>query len=189
MGANFRFGKNREGDASTLKKLGVAENIQITIVDIIEDSQGRMSSSRIRNALKAGDIETTKKLLGRSYNFRGTVVKGKGIGKGLGWPTANLNVDGRKLLPSPGVYAVLAREADKESFEPAVMNLGLQPTINPNSPSATEVHILNKTVNLDGKELVIEPVKKLREQIKFETLKDLSDQIKKDAEIATSILT
>ncbi|WP_269623291.1 bifunctional riboflavin kinase/FAD synthetase [Prochlorococcus marinus] len=189
VGANFRFGKNREGDPSTLLELGKDANIKITVVEILKDQKGRMSSSRIRAALKAGDLKMTKELLGRPYRFQGEVVSGKGLGKQIGWPTANLRVDGRKLLPGPGVYAVLAKESSMKSFSPAVMNLGTQPTIDPNTPSATEVHLLNKEINLKGKELTVEPVKKLRIQKKFESIQALSNQIQLDAKLALSILT
>ena len=80
-------------------------------------------------------------------------------------------------------------ELNSENFLPAVMNLGPQPTVDPNAPSATEVHILNKQLNLEGKELIIEPIKKIRTQKKFASLEDLSNQIKLDAEIAISILS
>ncbi|KGG16299.1 MULTISPECIES: bifunctional riboflavin kinase/FAD synthetase [unclassified Prochlorococcus] len=189
IGANFRFGKDREGDNSTLIKLGKRSNVEIIVVEIIEDSKGRMSSSRIRSALKAGDLKTTNNLLGRPYVFRGAVVQGKGIGKEIGWPTANLQVDARKLLPSPGVYAVLAKEVNNEDFIPAVMNLGSQPTIDPRAPSATEVHFLNQNIDLKGKELIVKPVERIRDQKKFPTLDDLSNQIKLDAKMAISILT
>ncbi len=188
VGANFRFGKGRDGDTSTLVDLGKSSGITITVVDIIEDEKGRMSSSRIRSALKQGDLKTTNYLLNRDYTFSGYVVPGKGLGKKLGWPTANLQVDCRKLIPGPGVYAVLAKEVNM-NYSPAVMNLGSQPTIDPKAPSATEVHILNKKVNLEGKELIIKPIKRIRSQKKFESLEDLSNQIKIDAEMAISILT
>ena len=106
----------------------------------------------------------------------------------LARPTANLQVDSRKLIPGPGVYAVLARE-ENMSFVPALMNLGSQPTIDPKAPSATEIHILNKEVNLEGKELIIKPIERIRSQKKFESLEDLSNQIKLDAKLAISILT
>ncbi|AAQ00391.1 Riboflavin kinase [Prochlorococcus marinus str. SS2] len=189
VGANFRFGKNREGDSDKLIELGEKANIKVRVLEIIEDNQGRMSSSRIREALKDGDIKLTNSLLGRAYSFGGKVVPGKGIGRKLGWPTANLEIDGSKLLPGQGVYAVMTRASDEKSFSPAIMNLGPQPTINPHAPSATEVHVLNKQVNLKGKDLIVEPVERIRTQKKFTTLKDLSNQIELDARKAISILT
>tara|TARA_Y100001968_G_scaffold294286_1_gene300761 strand:+ start:399 stop:1313 length:915 start_codon:yes stop_codon:yes gene_type:complete len=188
IGANFRFGRNREGDASTLREVGKSLGIEVIVVPIIEDNAGRMSSSRIRSALGAGDLKEAKSLLGRSYSFHGRVIKGKGIGKGIGWPTANLEVNGRKFLPALGVYAAWAMEANGSKGYPAVMNLGPQPTIDPNSPSAVEVHFLDQEINLLNKELVIEPVQKLRDQIKFDNLQELSKQIKIDADLSRTIL-
>ena len=115
--------------------------------------------------------------------------KGKGLGKTIGWPTANLKLDGRKFLPSLGVYAAWASIANRQERFSAVMNLGPQPTIDPNSSSVVEVHLLNKEINLLGKELIIEPVQRLRLQKKFENIEELSKQINSDAILAKDILT
>ncbi len=189
VGENFRFGRNREGDISTLKKIGASIGIKISIIPILEDENGRLSSSRIRKALNEGDLTQAKNLLNRPYTFRGTVEKGKGLGKKIGWPTANLKIDGRKFLPSLGVYAAWAAIANKKERFSAVMNLGPQPTINPNSSSAVEVHLIDKNINLLGKELIIEPVQRIRIQKKFENFEALSKQISLDAELAKEILT
>ena len=188
VGENFRFGKNREGDSSILKIIGESLGIEVNIVPIIKDKEGRMSSSRIRSALSAGDLQTAKKLLGRSYSFQGVVIKGKGLGKQLGWPTANLEINGRKFLPGLGVYAAWAMEMNSLKKYPAVMNLGPQPTIDPNSPSAVEVHLIDQEIDLLGKKLIIEPVKKLRGQKKFSDVSELSKQIGIDSNIAQTIL-
>ncbi len=188
VGENFRFGKNRKGDPFILQSLCKKEDIQLAIVPILEDHFGRMSSSRIRKALKQGDLITTKTLLGRAYTFRGLVTPGKGIGKKIGWPTANLQVDGRKLLPALGVYAAWAKKSSEGKFFPAVMNLGPQPTIDPAAPSSVEVHILNQVIDLQGEELIIEPIKILRGQKKFQSFEELSQQISFDANQADSIL-
>ncbi|KGG12018.1 MULTISPECIES: bifunctional riboflavin kinase/FAD synthetase [Prochlorococcus] len=188
IGANFRFGHNREGDANTLEELCAKKSIDLSVIPILEDIQGRMSSSRIRSELKKGDLKATQSLLGRAYNFRGLVIPGKGLGSKLGWPTANLRVDGRKLLPDIGVYAAWAKESDKDITFPAVMNLGPQPTIDPNAPSAVEVHLIGQEINLEGKELVVEPIERIRKQIKFKDLESLSKQITHDAKQAEMIL-
>ena len=189
VGENFRFGRNREGDISTLKKIGASLGIKISIIPILEDHHGRLSSSRIRKALNDGDLKEAKYLLNRPYTFRGTVESGKGLGKKIGWPTANLRIDGRKFLPSLGVYAAWAAISNKKERFPAVMNLGPQPTIDPNSSSAVEVHLLDKKINLLGKELTIEPVQRLRLQKKFENIEALSKQINLDAKLTKEILT
>ena len=189
VGENFRFGRNREGDISTLKKIGASLGIKISIIPILEDNHGRLSSSRIRKALKEGDLKHAKYLLQRPYTFRGTVEKGRGLGKRIGWPTANLKIDGRKFLPSLGVYAAWASIANKNERFSAVMNMGPQPTIDPNSSSAVEVHLLEKEIDLLGQELIIEPVHRIRLQKKFESIEALSKQINLDAILAKEILT
>ncbi|WP_320667154.1 bifunctional riboflavin kinase/FAD synthetase [Prochlorococcus sp. MIT 1307] len=188
VGANFRFGKNREGDVFTLEKIGATAGIKVSVVPILEDNEGRMSSSRIRSALNKGELKTAQKLMGRAYRFRGSVVSGRGIGRGIGWPTANLQVDGRKFLPGQGVYAAWAWKPNKDNAFSAVMNLGPQPTVDPTAPSAVEVHLLDKDLDLTGQELIVEPVQKLRSQKQFTNLVELSAQIGRDAKLAKTIL-
>ena len=188
VGENFRFGRNREGDYLTLKAISKPLGIKVNVIPIIEDKNGRMSSSRIRAALNSGDLNAAKALLGRSYNFRGVVIKGKGLGRKLGWPTANLQVNGRKFLPQEGVYAAFAIESQTSIKYPAVMNLGPQPTIDPSSPSAVEVHLISQSLDLLGKELIIEPIEKLRDQKKFSNVEELIKQISLDSDKAKNIL-
>ena len=188
VGENFRFGRNREGDISTLKRIGASLGIKVSIVPILEDVNGRLSSSRIRKALNEGDLKHAKYLLKRPYTFMGMVEKGRGLGKTIGWPTANLKIDGRKFLPTLGVYAAWASIANKKERFSAVMNMGPQPTIDPNSLSAVEVHLLDKEINLIGQELIIEPVQRIRLQQKFESIEALSKQISLDAILAKEIL-
>ena len=188
VGENFRFGKNRKGDADSLKKLGAALGIEVSVVPIFEDESGRMSSSRIRSALNKGELAIAKTLKGRAYRFRGKVKSGRGLGRKLGWPTANLEVNGRKFLPGLGVYAAWAWRKNIDTPFSAIMNLGPQPTIDPSAPSAVEVHLLNQNIDLVGEELLVEPVQKLRSQKQFESLECLSNQIDLDAKSAKSIL-
>ena len=188
VGENFRFGRNREGDISTLKRIGASLGIKVSIVPILEDVNGRLSSSRIRKALNEGDLKHAKYLLKRPYTFMGIVEKGRGLGKTIGWPTANLKIDGRKFLPTLGVYAAWASIANKKERFSAVMNMGPQPTIDPNSLSAVEVHLLDQEINLIGQELIIEPVQRIRLQQKFESIEALSKHIILDALLAKEIL-
>jgi len=188
VGANFRFGRNREGDTNTLQRFAAAAGIEVMVLPILEDTEGRMSSSRIRSALSEGDLHTAKTLMGRPYRFRGRVVRGRGLGRKMGWPTANLQVDGRKFLPGLGVYAAWAYVDNEAAAFPAVMNLGPQPTVDPTSPSAVEVHLLDQQLDLEGRELLIEPVQRLRGQQRFANFEELSKQIGHDAELARSSL-
>ena len=188
VGENFRFGYKRSGDINTIKKTIQNKNIKLNIVPLLKDKEGRISSSRVRKLLSQSNLLQAKALLKRPYSFSGKVVKGKGIGKTIGYPTANLEIDGRKFLPGEGVYAAWTRELKSGNQFPSVMNLGPQPTINPLSPSAVEVHIIDKNINLYGLELFVEPIKMIRTQIKFSNIKELSYQIAKDKELAKIIL-
>ena len=163
-------------------------DIKLKITPILEDKEGRISSSRIRDLLEKSDLKNAFKILNRPYSFNGKVVKGKGIGKSIGWPTANLEIDGRKFLPGEGVYASWTTIENSNKKIESVMNLGSQPTINPLLPSAVEVHLINKDIDLYGLNLSVEPVEKLRSQIKFENIDQLSNQIKKDRDYALKFL-
>jgi len=194
VGDNFRFGAGRSGDAADLARLGERHGIAVTVLPMLFDGPERVSSSRIRRALAAGRIAEARRLLERPYRFSGRVVGGRGLGRQLGWPTANLQVDGRKFLPLEGVYAALAW---LESGEPgvacgepmaAVMNLGPQPTVDPLAPSAVEVHLLDRQIELEGRQLRVEPVQLLRQQQRFASLEALSAQIGADAAAARRLL-
>ena len=187
VGENFRFGYKRQGDINTIKELIKNNNIQLNIVSLLEDQYGRISSSRVRELLLNCDLENAKTLLQRPYNFSGSVVKGKGLGKEIGFPTANLEIDGRKFLPGEGVYAAWTSTEGSKVKMPSVMNLGPQPTINPLSPSAVEVHLIDQNINLYDLKLTIQPIKKIRSQIKFLNLNELSKQINKDRDTAKDI--
>jgi riboflavin kinase/FMN adenylyltransferase len=194
VGENFRFGAGRSGGVQDLQRLGEALGIAVEVVPILADGEGRLSSSRIRAALAGGDLAAAARLLERPYRFRGRVVRGRGLGRTLGWPTANLQVDGRKFLPLEGVYAARAWLVEAETGAPpqpamaAVMNLGPQPTVDPLAPSAVEVHLLDRSLELDGLSLLVEPVALLRRQCRFESLEALSAQIGADAAEARRLL-
>ena len=186
VGENFRFGKGRSGDTAALIALGQRYGLAVEVLPMLWDGPERVSSSRIRRALAAGDLEEARRLLERPYRFSGQVVQGRGLGRKLGWPTANLQVDGRKFLPLEGVYAAMASVAGAPPV-PAVMNLGPQPTVDPMAPSAVEVHLLDRSMELVGQELRIEPLKLLRTQCAFTNVQALSAQIGADAEAARKL--
>ena len=188
VGANFRFGFKRSGDVNTIREITKDLNINLKIVSILEDNEGRISSSRIRELLKNGNLNKVSKMLNRPYSFSGKVIRGKGVGRTIGFPTANLEIDGRKFLPGEGVYAAWTTINNNPEKIPSIMNLGLQPTINPLSPSAAEIHLIYKKINLYDMNLTIEPVEKIRSQIKFSNINELSLQISKDRAISMKIL-
>ena len=186
VGENFRFGQGRSGDAEALRRIGAAHGMAVQVLPMLADSQERLSSSRIRRALAAADLTQAAQLLGRPYRFGGRVVRGRGLGRQLGWPTANLQVDGRKVLPQEGVYAAWVWHRGERLA--GVMNLGPQPTVDPTAPSAVEVHLLRRQLQLDGAELQVEPVALLRHQQRFESLDGLVAQIGADADRAEALL-
>jgi riboflavin kinase/FMN adenylyltransferase len=196
VGENFRFGAQRAGDAADLVRLGRCQQMRVTVVPMLHDDQGRVSSSRIRLALAEGRIATAEALLGRPYRFAGQVVKGRGLARQLGWPTANLEVGAGKFLPMEGVYASLVWMGDRSCGDhgiqrpgdlagqplASVMNLGRQPTVDPEAPSMPEVHVLDQEVDLQGREVLVQPLRWLRGQHRFANLADLSSQIARDVE-------
>ena len=187
VGANFKFGYRRSGDINTIKDIIKDTDIKLKISAILEDKDGRISSSRIRDLLQKSELKKAFEILKRPYSFNGNVVQGKGIGKSIGWPTANLEIDGRKFLPGQGVYAAWTTIENSTQKIASVMNLGSQPTINPLLPSGVEVHLINEDINLYGLNLSVEPVEKLRSQVQFENVDQLSNQIKKDRDKALKI--
>ncbi|QPN58634.1 bifunctional riboflavin kinase/FAD synthetase [Synechococcus sp. CBW1002] len=188
VGDNFRFGAGRRGDAQDLARIAAGHGVAVAVLPMLWDGSERVSSSRIRRALAAGELDEARRLLDRPYRFCGQVGSGRGLGRTLGWPTANLQVDGRKFLPAEGVYAAWAwvNEAPREAMA-AVMNLGPQPTVDPQAPSAVEVHLLDRQLNLNGLALTVEPLRLLRSQCRFSGLDELVAQIGRDADQARQI--
>jgi riboflavin kinase/FMN adenylyltransferase len=189
VGENFRFGAGRCGSAADLERIGAGLGKEGIVLPMLWDGPERVSSSRIRRALAVGDLAEAGRLLERPYRFSGRVVAGRGLGRGLGWPTANLQVDGRKFLPGEGVYAVWVwRGGDPAAPMAGVMNLGPQPTVDPLAPSAVEVHLLDRDLKLVGATLTVEPVRFLRGQQRCSGLDELSARIAADAAAAAVIL-
>jgi riboflavin kinase/FMN adenylyltransferase len=196
VGETFRFGAQRAGDATELVRLGQRHQLRVTVVPTLHDAVGRVSSSRIRRALGEGRLADAEALLGRPYRFTGQVVTGRGLARQLGWPTANLEVSAGKFLPMEGVYASLVwigresgpdpgegrPEASREGPLAAVMNLGRQPTVDPSSPSLPEVHLLDREVDLQDRQLLVQPLRWLRGQRRFASLAELATQIGRDVE-------
>ena len=189
VGENFRFGVDRRGNAHDLARVAGSHGVEVSVVPMVCDGAERVSSSRIRRALATGRIAEAQRLLDRPYRFSGYVVRGKGMGRRLGWPTANLEVDGRKFLPKEGVYAARAWiNGPNGTFMAAVMNLGPQPTMGPVTVSTVEVHLIERQIDLYGSLLTIEPVELLRDQQKFDELESLTSQIALDALQAANLL-
>ena len=145
-----------------------------------------ISSTRIREAIRAGQLDTASRMLGRPCSLAGPVVRGDQIGRQLGFPTANLDVSGL-VLPPNGVYAVHARIEDRE--HPAVLNIGLRPTLRDAALQLrVETHLLDFEGDLYGAELELSFVARLRDEQKFPSLQALKEQIARDVQAARARL-
>jgi riboflavin kinase/FMN adenylyltransferase len=177
VGHDFRFGSRRAGTADDLRALGVP----VHALPALTDEEGVVSSSRIRELLGAGDVAGAARLLGHEHEVEGTVVQGERRGRTLGFPTANVEVDGG-LLPADGVYAVRAEGAA------GVANLGTRPTF-AGTGRRLEVHLLDYQGDLYGKRLVVAFVARIRGEKRFESLDGLREAIAADAETARRIVS
>jgi riboflavin kinase/FMN adenylyltransferase len=181
VGENFRFGKNREGDIALLFRLASGYNLKVHSIPPVTKEDMIVSSSLIRNYLKEGKLEKANVLLGRFYEVAGKVIKGKSRGKSLGFPTANIKTE-NEIIPQ-GVF-ISTTGIGPETFS-SLTNVGRCPTFNQKETNI-ESYIINLNKDIYGKKIRIHFLKKIRDEIKFKTQAELSQQIKKDLELAKS---
>jgi len=178
VGVNFSFGHKRSGNVELLRRVGAELNFTVHGMAAVSLDGKTVSSTRIREAIVAGKLDSASQMLGRAYSLSGEVVRGDGLGRQLGFPTANLDTDGL-VLPPKGVYAVRAQLPDRSHR--AVLNIGLRPTLqDPRPRLQVEAHLLDFSGDLYGKMLEIVFVDKLRNESKFSSMQELRDQIAKD---------
>ena len=182
IGYNHHFGRNREGSFEHLKEFSPLYGFEVEEIPAQLLDEVSVSSTKIRKALLEGDVSKVYHYLGYHYPLRGTVVKGKEIGRTIGFPTANLMVkDSTKLIPKDGVYAVKVFCKNQEFH--GMMNIGKNPTLGINERSL-EVHIFNFDDDLYGEQLNVNFVEHLREEMTFDTLDALQAQLLLDKELA-----
>ena len=186
VGEDWRFGHNRSGDATFLKNEAILRDFRLEAVAPVMHQGERISSTRIRQAIRDGNLVAAEQMLGRPYTITSRVVEGRKIGRTLDFPTANL-ATGDAQLPPDGVWAVWADIAGGRKLA-GVANLGMRPTVDGNTRSL-EVHLFGFSEDLYGKELEIRFEKHLRPEIKFPSLEALRLQIQKDAQEATEYLS
>jgi riboflavin kinase / FMN adenylyltransferase len=182
VGEDFRFGNQRAGLATDLVQLTADIGITTRIAPLEQNDESRISSSRIRAALLAADLQLTQALLGRAYSIVGTVINGQEIGRSIGFPTANLKYPPEKFLPRQGVYCVRVDTAAQQQL-PGVMNIGKRPTVN-GVNTTIEVHLLDWDGNLYEQQLTIYLHQFLRSEQKFPDLTALTNQIQADCDTA-----
>lgn len=186
IGYDHHFGINRSGNIELLEEYAQIFKYKVEQIskETIEDID--ISSTKIRNALLSGKIETGEQLLGHPYKLSGYVIKGKQIGRTIGFPTANLQLGvDYKLIPKTGVYAVYVKVRN-ESYK-GMLNIGYRPTVE-GDEKTIEVHLLDFNQDIYGEELEIQLVKRLRDETKFANLDELKAQINKDKTAVLSFL-
>lgn len=184
VGGNFGFGKGRAGKAADLEGFGKRFGFETTIVPPVNLDGVPVSSTRVRAAVQAGDVELAARLLGRPFRLRGSIVHGAARGAGLGFPTANIAPD-KDLLPGKGVYACWAT-LDRTRI-PAVTNVGIKPTFG-GEALTIEAFLLDFHQEVYGHLLDLSFVARLRDEKKFPGIDALKEQIARDVEKARSIL-
>ena len=188
VGPDFSLGRRKEGNVARLRELGQEMGYELFVLQPVVDlanGQAAISSSRIRRLLHEGQVEQVADMLGRYFSISGEVVTGAHRGRGLGFPTANLQVRGERALPANGVYAVYAVFGDMHY--PAVANVGVRPSFD-SGPRTIETHILDFDQDIYGCDLKVEFVARLRDEKRFATPDGLIAQVRQDSQTARAIL-
>ena len=179
IGYDHQFGKNREGNIQFLKEICEVYGFDVIEIPAQDIDAVNVSSTKIRNAILDGDITKANEYLGEKFELTGTIVHGQAIGKTIGFPTANIQVNSAlKLIPGNGVYAVDVRVKDSHYF--GMLNIGNRPTINENADRTIEVHILDFSGEIYAEEITVKFIDKLRDEKQFIDLQELQNQLKED---------
>jgi riboflavin kinase/FMN adenylyltransferase len=188
IGYDHHFGKGRDGDFELLQNMGDKYNFTVTLISEYSVDGETISSTKIRNALLAGDVVKAGKMLGRNYSFKGTVVRGDGRGRKLGFPTANLSVDSEdKLIPAKGIYAAECVVENEKHY--GLLSLGSRPTFHDDGRIVPEFYIFDFDRDIYDEEMKVEMVEKIRDEEKFNSVEDLVNQMKNDEVVGRKILS
>ncbi len=186
VGDDFRFGKGREGDIHALERAGRAHGFEVASMETFAVGRERVSSTRIRQALTEGDLETARRLLGRPYRICGRVAHGDERGRTIGFPTANIDLH-RRVSPLRGVFAVRVYGLGDEPL-PGVANIGTRPTVSGDTRYLLEVHLFDFDRRIYGAHVEVEFRRKLRDEQRFDSFEALRQQIEHDAQAARACL-
>ena len=187
VGYDHHFGRNREGNLELLHEFSQTFDFGVEVISALDVEEVNVSSTKIRRSIGEGNIHLANDYLGYRYSFTGKVIKGEQRGRLLGFNTANIEVSSElKIIPSFGVYAV--NVLLKGKIYRGMLNIGMNPTFNNNDDTHIEVHILDFDLDIYGEILTIELVKKLRDEIKFNSKEDLVQQLSKDRRITIKTL-
>jgi len=180
IGYDFKLGKGRSGDFSTLHQIGLEDGFSVEQVSPLMLGGSPVSSTRLRSIIESGNMQLARTMLGRPHCFTGMVIRGQGRGTGLGFPTANVAVPG-VLLPPDGVYATFVTHRGK--VYRAVTNIGCNPTFH-GSQRTVESFLLDCNLNLYGEEIMLSFLARLRGEHRFSSSAELTAQVKRDIEEA-----
>ena len=186
IGYDHHFGKNRSANIKDLKEFAKLYDFKVEEISAQDLEDVTVSSTKIRNALDNGKVALANSFLGYNYFITGTVVKGKGLGRTIDFPTANIHIkESYKLIPNDGVYVVKSKIKDKTVY--GMMNIGTNPTVGGKTRSI-EVHFLNYNKDLYNEDLKIEFLKRLRSEQNFKNLEALKTQLRKDKNSALAYI-
>lgn len=186
IGYDHRFGRNRNADINDLKGFGEIYGFEVEEISAQDIDDVAVSSTKIRNALNEGNITKANAYLGYNFIITGTVTKGKGLGRQLGFPTANISVkENYKLIPKQGSYIVKSNIEGATTY--GMMNIGMNPTVN-GEKETIEVNFFNFSKDIYNQSIQIQLLKRIRDEEKFESVEELKSQLKKDKEIALTYI-
>lgn len=187
IGYDFALGKGREGNATRLTEIGSELGYAVDVIPALSDESGVISSTEIRKLIKIGNVAEAARLLGHPYSLHGPVIHGDGRGRTINVPTANIAYSHEKMIPAKGIYACWAYLNDQKYC--AAINIGTNPTFTPDKQTPNvEAYLLDFKRELYGEDLRLEFVSRLRDELKFDSVEELLEQIWKDIENTKSIL-
>ncbi|HWU75896.1 MAG TPA: bifunctional riboflavin kinase/FAD synthetase [Rhodanobacter sp.] len=187
VGGDFRFGHKRGGDVALLERMGAELGFSACTMPVIQLNGTRVSASRVRGLLAAGEFSGAEPLLGRPFVIDGKVEYGNQLGRTLGYPTANIHLR-QRVTPVQGIFAVRVGLGESECSWPGVASLGVRPTVNQVSQPLLEVHLFDFEGDLYGQRMAVEFVAKLRDEQKFDGLEPLKAQMALDSGRARELL-
>ncbi|MEP7168881.1 MAG: bifunctional riboflavin kinase/FAD synthetase [Bacteroidota bacterium] len=180
IGYDHHFGRNREGTLLDLQELGIVYNYEVEEIPEQDIHEVAVSSTKIRDSLLKGDVAAAREFLGHDYSLSGIVVKGKELGRTLGFPTANIHVpENYKLIPAKGIYAVTLEIQNSAKHEIGMLSIGTRPTFDDGEISI-EVNILNFDKNIYGERITVFFKSRLRDELKFDSAAELVKQMEQD---------
>lgn len=182
-GFDFRYGKNRSGNIDTLKQ---SNQFDVVVINEVQEKKNKVSTTQIKQLLDNGEIEKVNQLLKRSYSIRSKVIEGKKLGRKIGYPTANLENNSNYHIPKIGVYFGQVVVGCIAHY--AMISVGLNPTVEILKKPVIEAHILDFNEDIYGKDVDVLFIKRLRDEIKFDSLENLISQLKKDEEEVRSLI-